>query len=770
MNIHVTNRRVLQAPLARLEGELTVVITSLSLGGAERIVLEWATRLHARWSVHLIVLCNRAKEWSVPSFIRVTRLEDLEWLKKVGDLPTWQERHLAKLRLVGAIIAKKPIPVAVCHLLKQDERDALGEAGAHIVTVLHNARDGWGEEAHRLRGSSNVIAVSDACAWDLRADGWKGPVSVIRHIPARRVFHPDARETYRKAWNIPADATVFGMIGAVKTQKNYLRALKILKVLLRKRDVYLVIVGGPVNTLEGRKVWESTVRAVHEMGLRHRVAMPGFIPDAASCLPAFDAVLNTSLFEGLSIATLEALSAGKPVIASKVGGQGEIGCEALTLLPLAAPNTRWVTALNRAFHRAFEVPSWSRFPSYRLWTLAGIARPFIPTDKVLFATIELNSGGAQRSLANLAMALPKEKIEIVVSGNSTESYFYRQLKTAGVKVRRSADNFDVFTNAEALVSKICKERFGTVCFWNVDPKVKLLVVKALSHTSVRFVDVSPGGYSFKEMENVAKFGRLVSFSQEDFNLRLNALVLKYDGSYPRECAGKVSVIRNGVPEPLASKTDYRLHGAPRVAINGRIAPSKFLLEIVEAMRLVRKQIPDAQLHVFGAAEPVHRSYADKVAAAAKKKLGKDVRFYGRTFTAAECMPQFDAYVVLGKHQGCPNALLEALAAGTPSIANDDGGTREQIVHNETGLLVDGCGPVALAKAILRVIKDRRLAETIGRNGRTHVLESFSMNRMTKAYLNLFGGASAPPKALITRLPHGIRQPQPLQERLHATAA
>ena len=45
-----------------------------------------------------------------------------------------------------------------------------------------------------------------------------------------------------------AGAAVIGMIGAVKAQKNYVRALQILKALHEHKDAYLVILGGPVNT------------------------------------------------------------------------------------------------------------------------------------------------------------------------------------------------------------------------------------------------------------------------------------------------------------------------------------------------------------------------------------------------------------------------------------------------------------------------------------------------------------------------------------------
>lgn len=706
------------------DNELTVAIASLSIGGAERIVLDWAARIYPRWRVHLIVVKDRDQEWPVPEFVRVTRLNNTRITERLEEL--------------GKAIAAKPIPVVTCHLFKKAWRDALTHGGAKVVTVLHNAKDGWEEGASSLEGSTNVIAVSESCAHDLRKSGWQGPVSVIRHIPPRWNFVPDARGRYRKEWNIPEDALVIGMVGAVKPQKNYCRALAILKAFLEKRDAYLVIVGGPVNMAVGRTEWTKVVDEVHRLGVRHRVAMPGFIPSATACIPAFDVMMNSSNFEGLSIATLEVLVNGIPTVASKVGGQGEVTCEGLMLLPQDADVGAWVDALLDALDKKFVQPSWTDFPSYRLWTLAGIARPVERSGKVLFVGANLNSGGAQRSLVNMVKCLRNEiPLEVAVTTRSTSEYFLHELRDAGVHVELSSEKWDPFFHAEALTEKVTTEGFDTVCFWNCDARVKLLLVKALGFTDIRFIDVSPGGYAFLEMDRVEEFAELIAFTKGDYHRRLDKLVLKWEGDSPEECFGKTVVIRNGVPKLRRVKTDYAIRGRPRIVVSGRIAPSKFVLEIVRAMRIVRETLPDAELHFFGAAEPEHAAYADLVARETADELGTRTFFHGSCFDVSEKLHRFDAYVVLGLHQGCPNALLEALAVGLPSVANDDGGTGEQVVDGVTGLLIEKCDPHLLAQALVRILSNRTLARNLGEAGRSHVENLFSMERMVKAYETLF---------------------------------
>jgi glycosyltransferase involved in cell wall biosynthesis len=704
------------------DAELTVAIASLAIGGAERIVVDWAARVSSAWAVHIVVLRDAPHEWAAPPAARVTRLRGADVLDS--------------LRSIGRRAAQSAVPVCVCHLLTQAERAALAHDGAFVVPVVHNAREGWIEDASALGGARHVIAVSNAAAADLRRHGCDAHISVIRHLPKPRRFERDARGAFRRAWRIPEDATVIGMIGAVKPQKDYPFAIRVLRRVLEARDVYLAIAGGPVGR-NGRAAWHAVLDQIQASGVRNRVAMPAFVPDAAAALPAFDLLLNTSSYEGTSIATLEALVNGVPVVASRVGGQGELGSDAMTLVDKNAPIESWAAAVLAALDRRAAYPAWTGFPSFRLWTLAHLARPFEPDQRVLFVTANLNAGGAQRSLVNLATALRGTRLEIAVTGDSTADYFWGALRAAGVQVYRTAVSRDPFDHAERLVRRVCAEGIGTVCFWNVDAKIKLLTARALAFTGVAMVDVSPGPNAFDEMRRVDAFGRAIAFGETDFYARLDRMVLKYRGAAPAACADRITIIPNGVAAPAHVKSGYDIAGAPRVVVNGRIAPTKFLVEIVEAMTIVRQTVPRAELHIFGGAEPRHRDYAESVRTAAADDVDRTIFFHGASGDTIERLAEFDLFVVLGKEQGSPNALLEALAAGLPCIANDDGGTAEQIIDGRTGVLLPDRSPDTLAAAVARLLGDRGLAARLGQSGRAHALQSFSIDAMAARYDSLF---------------------------------
>jgi glycosyltransferase involved in cell wall biosynthesis len=728
MNV-LLERSTQQPPLgAPPAHELWCAIASLSLGGAEKIVLDWARRVAPPWRVHLVVLRDRVHEWPVPAGVRVTRLGG--------------ERIEAQLRELGAALVASGATVCLAHLLRAAERKALASAGARVVPVLHNAAAGWLEPARELTADPLVIAVSGACARELCAAGFGGQVSIIRHVPERARSNPEDRAALRQRWRIPLDACVIGMVGAIKPQKDYGRALAALAALQSRRSAYLAILGGPVG-LHARANWHELLGEIERLGVRERVALPGFTPDASALLCAFDLLLNTSRHEGTSMATLEALVQGLPVVATHVGGQGELPSPSLTLVPPHAGADVIATTIDTALRRRAASPErgrrpdWATFPAHRLWTHAALGAPSGRGSRLTFVTANLNAGGAQRSLVNLVGALSGTfPIDVAVCGDSTAEAFQRTLAATGARVYRPAAGRDAFDHAEMLLSELRAGDSACVCYWNVDAKIKLLVTRALAASSIRLVDVSPGPDSFAELQQTAVFQRWLSFDADQYHARLDRLVLKFDGKSPPGCEGKRRVIPNGVLTNARPKQDYALGEAPRVVVSGRLAPAKMAIEAVLAMAHVWPALPRAELHFFGGAEPRHHDYGERLLRIAEDERDRRVFFHGPNADTSR-LREFDVALVLGRGQGCPNALLEALALGLPTVANVDGGTPEQILHRETGLLISDVTPVTLAGALLVLLTDRALAERLGRSGRRHVVAHFGIERMARAYTELF---------------------------------
>lgn len=88
-------------------------------------------------------------------------------------------------------------------------------------------------------------------------------------------------------------------------------------------------------------------------------------------------------------------------------------------------------------------------------------------------------------------------------------------------------------------------------------------------------------------------------------------------------------------------------------------------------------------------------------------------------------------------EGCPNAVLEAMAAGKPVVAARSGGTPEVVVDGETGFLVPPEDVGALQKALHALAGDPALRSKMGAAGRGRAEKEFSIDRLVKAYEALY---------------------------------
>jgi glycosyltransferase involved in cell wall biosynthesis len=698
---------------------LRAMVASLARGGAERIVIEWLGAEAARGrAVQLAILHRRAHEYGVPPGITVHRRGN-------GPVEAFVEALAARWR-------ESPGPVS-CHLVPDALLARLWSAGVATVPVLHNAREGWRNDpaAWPLANVPLAIACADSVRRQALEAGCRVPVVALRHRPrvGAHAGDPAARARIRGEWNIAPGAFAIGVVGAFKAQKDHARAVEVLARVRRDRDACLVILGGALDAAGLAELGRTVSRAA-ALGVAQDLRLPGFVDPVGPWYAAFDAVLNVSRHEGLSMATREALDAGLAVVAADVGGQGEIRHPRLRLLPAGASPSDFAAKLAGLPVRARLDPEEApRFP--RAWSVAASWRAAGgPRLDTLFVTANLNAGGAQRSLVNLALGLAgRHRFAIAVSGGATHGAFPAQLAGAGVECFRPAASADAFEVAEGVLARAAASGARNLCFWNADARVKLLAAR-FAPPALRLLDVSPGAYAWEELRREEGLADVLAFGPAEYYRRLGRLVTKFDDRDHPPCR-RVEVIANGVAlrEPARD-----LPGHPRFLVSGRIAPSKRLETILAAFALLASGRRDARLVVAGQAEPRHREYLDRVVDGAR---GLPVEFLGARPDLGFLAEPFSAAVVLGTHQGCPNAVLEALSAGIPVIANASGGTGELVQDGRTGwLLPEACTAEEIARAMAEAAADPGAARHRGLAGRDLVARHHSLEGMALRYLSL----------------------------------
>jgi glycosyltransferase involved in cell wall biosynthesis len=209
----------------------------------------------------------------------------------------------------------------------------------------------------------------------------------------------------------------------------------------------------------------------------------------------------------------------------------------------------------------------------------------------------------------------------------------------------------------------------------------------------------------------------------------------------------VRLIYNGVDlarydhqEPCCTLRDeYGMEpGSQIVGVVARLEPEKGHQTLLDAWPHVLREVPDAYLLVVG--EGSRRDDLEQRAAA--NRVAHRVVFTGRRDDIPAVTAALDVAVLPSHREAQGLSILEAMALSRPVVASDVGGIPEMIQDGVTGLLVPHDQPESLAAAIVRLLKDHSLADTIARAGHDLVHDRFCIELMVKAVEEIYETGAA----------------------------
>lgn len=198
-----------------------------------------------------------------------------------------------------------------------------------VVSVLHGQSDV--PDAERLsslkatilcRASEKIVFVSKRLQDELgpRLRLTAARCAVIPNGIDTKVFRPDPDRSIRAKLGISDDMPLIGAIGNVRQPKAYDVLLRAARALVnRSRRFHLVIAGDCSNAL-GRGL--DALR--RDLGIDRHVTFLGLREDVPRVLNNLDAFVLSSHTEGFSIACIEAMACGIPVVATRSGGPEQI--------------------------------------------------------------------------------------------------------------------------------------------------------------------------------------------------------------------------------------------------------------------------------------------------------------------------------------------------------------------------------------------------------------------------------------------------------------
>jgi glycosyltransferase involved in cell wall biosynthesis len=345
------------APSDRRPIRVLQLITSLERGGAENHLLALLTHANRQaFAVETAVLCGEGE--LVPHF-------------RAAGIPV----HLLKARnrfdpvALGRLVRlmrDHPFDIVHSHLFRADIYAGLAVArlGEHrplLVSTRHNDDRFFlnpfvGLVHYAISARQDlIIAISDHIARFTVARGVRHPARV------RRVYHglepPVTRaleregQRIRSELGISADAFLVGNVGRLALQKGQRHLIAAMPLLLeRVPRAHAIIAGG--GDLE-----EFLKELADEMGVAERVHVLGPRKDVPALMHAIDVFAMPSIWEGFGLVLLEAMAAGRPIVASRVATIPEVVVDGETgiLVPAGDP-----LALAEALATLADQPSLAR--------------------------------------------------------------------------------------------------------------------------------------------------------------------------------------------------------------------------------------------------------------------------------------------------------------------------------------------------------------------------------------------------------------------------
>lgn len=195
--------------------------------------------------------------------------------------------------------------------------------------------------------------------------------------------------------------------------------------------------------------------------------------------------------------------------------------------------------------------------------------------------------------------------------------------------------------------------------------------------------------------------------------------------------------RPGTAPHLALRQKFGIPlDAPLIGCVAHLVPVKGHPTLIEAISRLES------VHLVLAGSPLDEQYVAALKAQIEgQKVGDRVHFLGDVQDVPGFNAEIDIFVLptLGKMrmEGCPVALLEAMACGLPCVATKIPGSQDIIEHSHSGFLIPPENPEILAEVLQQLIASPELRRQLGAAARQRVLDYYTIEREVAAHEALY---------------------------------
>ncbi len=210
------------------------------------------------------------------------------------------------------------------------------------------------------------------------------------------------------------------------------------------------------------------------------------------------------------------------------------------------------------------------------------------------------------------------------------------------------------------------------------------------------------------------------------------------GASPEICKvipNGINLERYGGVVPVSGHT-------PSVAFIGRITPIKDVKTYIRAVGILCRDVPDLTAYIIGGHDESPDYYEECLELIEGESLGDVIKFTGKV-NIIDYLPKIDIVVLSSISEAQPLVILEAGAAGIPSVATNVGACREILEGAEgddfgpAGIVVPLASPAAMANALSKLLMDEDFYARCSTAIKKRVEKYYNSKDQFKAYKELY---------------------------------
>lgn len=363
--------------------------------------------------------------------------------------------------------------------------------------------------------------------------------------------------------------------------------------------------------------------------------------------------------------------------------------------------------------------------------------------RVLFVIGQLDVGGTERHVQQVATALRARGLQMAVFALKQGGALGAELVAAGVPVlacegrrpglvglwqaarylsdvvgRERPDIIHFFLPAAYLVGAIATSRF---------PLRRVMSRRSLSRYQTRYPGVRwLERRLHRRMDAVLGNSRAVARELAEEGVPAARLGIIYNGVVDRTCGHDRAAARRA----LGLGDDTLV-----CVMIANLIPYKGHTDLLQALALARHDLPSDWCMLFAGRDDGIGTELEAQARA----LGLDahLRWLGAVADVGPCLAAADIGVLSSHEEGFSNAVLEGMAAGLPMLVTDVGGNAEAVLDGEDGYVVPARDPAALAARLVALARDPTQRRRFGAAAKARAQHCFSVDASVSQYLQMY---------------------------------